>query len=97
LGFWFRHDDKRKIYIKRIKEIIDKAVNLLKWKVLTEKQITAIWNMVIIPKIEYQLNGVLLTKNECNTLMSAIINYVKTNENSPNCIIYDKDIIGLKI
>jgi hypothetical protein len=100
LGFWFRYDNKRKIYIHRIKEIIDKAVKLLKWKTLTEKQITSIWNMVIIPKIEYQLNGVLLTKNECNNLMKTINKLCKNKgklaSTTPNCIIYDKNIIGLK-
>jgi hypothetical protein len=100
LGFYFRHDNNRNIYVNKIKEIIDKTVKILRWKTLTEKQITTIWNMVVIPRIEYQLLGITLTKQECMKLMAPINKLVKHKGNFatslPNYILYDKDFLGLK-
>jgi hypothetical protein len=100
LGFYFRHDNNRNIYVNKIKEIIDKTVKILRWKTLTEKQIITIWNMVIIPRIKYQLLGITLTKQECMKLMAPINKLVKHKGNFatslPNYILYDKDFLGLK-
>jgi hypothetical protein len=69
LGFYFRYDNKRKVYIQRIKMIINKAIKLMRWKKLSDKQITTVWNIVIIPRIEYQMSGVILRKTECDKLI----------------------------
>ncbi|PKY52260.1 hypothetical protein RhiirA4_469785 [Rhizophagus irregularis] len=63
LGFYFKHNNKRSIYKRKIKEIVDKAAKIMRFKMLTEKQVTAVWNMVVIPQIEYQLQGVLLSRD----------------------------------
>ncbi|PKK67774.1 hypothetical protein RhiirC2_783091 [Rhizophagus irregularis] len=63
LGFYFKHNNKRSIYKRKIKEIVDKATKIMRFKMLTEKQVTAVWNMVVIPRIEYQLQGVLLSRD----------------------------------
>src|SRR5256886_9661630 len=100
LGFYFRKDNKRGIYIKVIKSIIDKACKIFNYKHLTDKQTIAVWNMVIIPRIEYQLQGIVLNKRECTKLMARINVLVKRKANLASCtnnfIIYDKEILGLK-
>ncbi|PKK65988.1 hypothetical protein RhiirC2_715180 [Rhizophagus irregularis] len=72
----------------------------MRFKMLTEKQATAIWNMVIIPKLEYQLQGCLLTENECKNLMSPIMKLCKHKgylpSSLPNYIMFDKDLMGVK-
>jgi hypothetical protein len=83
LGFYFRHGNNRTIYVNKIKEIIEKTVKVLRWKTLTEKQITTIWNMVIIPKIEYQLLGVTLTKQECMAHINKLVKHTV-----PHCLKY---------
>jgi hypothetical protein len=49
---------------------------------------------------EYQMMGVILNKIECQKLMRPINELCKTRGNlarlTPNFILYDKDIIGLK-
>ncbi|EXX69182.1 hypothetical protein RirG_098320 [Rhizophagus irregularis DAOM 197198w] len=54
LGFYFEYNNKRSIYKRKIKEIVDKAAKIMRFKMLTEKQVTAVWNMVVISQIEYQ-------------------------------------------
>ncbi|GES87658.1 hypothetical protein GLOIN_2v1824527 [Rhizophagus clarus] len=65
-----------------------------------EKQIIAIWNIVIIPRIEYQLQAIVLTEDECNELMRKINTLIKHScdlpSTIPNFLLHDKDIYGLK-
>ncbi|GET00318.1 hypothetical protein GLOIN_2v1824527 [Rhizophagus clarus] len=100
LGIWYRHDNKRKNFKKKIKNIIDQACKIFRWKKLNEKQIIATWNMVIIPKIEYQLQAIVLTENECKTFMGTITNLVKNRaglaRSTLNFIIHEKELYGLK-
>uniref|UniRef100_U9UKR7 Reverse transcriptase domain-containing protein n=1 Tax=Rhizophagus irregularis (strain DAOM 181602 / DAOM 197198 / MUCL 43194) TaxID=747089 RepID=U9UKR7_RHIID len=49
LGFYFEYNNKRSIYKRKIKEIVDKAAKIMRFKMLTEKQVTAVWNMVNLP------------------------------------------------
>src|SRR6266487_3248419 len=69
LGFYFRKDNKRGIYVKKIKSIIDIACKIFNYTQLSDKQTIAVWNMVIISRIEYQLQRVVLKKKECEKLM----------------------------
>lgn len=46
LRFYFRYDNKRKVYVQRIKMIINKAIKLMRWKKLSDKQIITVWNIV---------------------------------------------------
>jgi hypothetical protein len=100
LGIFFKHNNKRKHYVNNVRKIIDKACKILAWKKLTDKQIIAVWNMVIIPRIEFQLQSVVLNKLECTKLMGRINKLTKHRGNlatsTPNCFMYDKDLFGLK-
>ncbi|GBB96288.1 hypothetical protein RclHR1_02720003 [Rhizophagus clarus] len=100
LGIYFRHDNRRKVYKDRIRLTINDTCRLFHWKKLKEKQVIAIWNIVIIPRIEYQLQAIVLTEDECNELMRKINVLIKhlsdMPSTSPNFLLYDKDIYGLK-
>ncbi|CAB4424719.1 unnamed protein product [Rhizophagus irregularis] len=100
LGIYFRYDNKRKIYKDKISSIINSACNIFNWKKLNEKQIIAVWNIVIIPRIEYQLAAIVLTKSECTKLMTRLNMIIKKRarlaRSTPNFVIYDKDIYDVK-
>ncbi|GBC06112.1 hypothetical protein RclHR1_06630001, partial [Rhizophagus clarus] len=100
LGIYFRHDNRRKVYKDRIRSTINDACRLFRWKKLKEKQIIAIWNIVIIPRIEYQLQAIVLTEDECNELIRKINVLIKHScdlpSTTPNFLLHDKDIYGLK-
>ncbi|EXX74870.1 hypothetical protein GLOIN_2v1824527 [Rhizophagus irregularis DAOM 181602=DAOM 197198] len=100
LGIFFRHDNKRDIYKKKIISIIDSACNIFNWKKLNEKQIIAVWNIVIIPRIEYQMAAIVLKKAECNKLMTRINMIIKKRtglvKSTSNFILYDKELLGMK-
>ncbi|GES91180.1 hypothetical protein GLOIN_2v1771092 [Rhizophagus clarus] len=100
LGIYFRHDNRRKVYKDKIRSMINDACRLIYWKKLKEKQIIAIWNIVIIPRIEYQMQAIVLTEDECNELMRKINVLIKHSSDlpstTPNFLLYDKNIYGLK-
>ncbi|EXX55428.1 hypothetical protein RirG_225510 [Rhizophagus irregularis DAOM 197198w] len=100
LEIFFRYDNKREIYKKKITSIINNTCNIFNWKRLNEKQIIAVWNIVIVPRIEYQLAAIVLKKWECEKLMTRINMIIKKRaglaRSTPNFIIYDKDILGIK-
>ncbi|PKC59701.1 hypothetical protein RhiirA1_469060 [Rhizophagus irregularis] len=100
LGIYFRYDNRRKVYKDKIISIINSACNIFNWKKLNEKQIIAVWNIVIIPRIEYQLAAIVLTKNEYTKLMTRLNMIIKKRasltRSTPNFIIYDKDLYDVK-
>ncbi|RGB26259.1 hypothetical protein C1646_800804 [Rhizophagus diaphanus] len=69
-------------------------------KILTDKQVAKLWNVTLIPVIEYQLLGVVLTRKEAETLMIPLNILMKHKcgmaKTLPNSIIYDKDLYGVK-
>uniref|UniRef100_U9V813 Uncharacterized protein n=1 Tax=Rhizophagus irregularis (strain DAOM 181602 / DAOM 197198 / MUCL 43194) TaxID=747089 RepID=U9V813_RHIID len=100
LGIYFRYDNRRKVYKDKIISIINSACNIFNWKKLNEKQIIAVWNIVIVLRIEYQLAAIVLTKNECTKLMTRLNMIIKKRasltRSTPNFIIYDKDLYDVK-
>ncbi|GET57590.1 hypothetical protein GLOIN_2v1471278 [Rhizophagus irregularis DAOM 181602=DAOM 197198] len=53
-----------------------------------------------MPRIEYQLAAIVLTKDECNKMMTRINAIIKKRaglaKSTPNFIIYEKDLLGAK-
>jgi hypothetical protein len=100
LGIFFHHKNKRKIYVEKITSIAKNFVQICNWKQLTEKQAIYIWNTVFIPRIEYQLAVVVLTKKECNKIMGIVNSTIKhkgcLSKSTSNAIIYDEDIYKVK-
>ncbi|GET67253.1 hypothetical protein GLOIN_2v1824527 [Rhizophagus irregularis DAOM 181602=DAOM 197198] len=100
LGIFFTHDNKRQKHIEKIREMIKGFVKIMSRKVLTDKQTAKLWNITLIPAIEYQLLGVVLSKKEAEALMIPFNTLMKHKSGMPktlpNCIIYDKDLYGVK-
>jgi hypothetical protein len=55
--------------------------------------------VVIISRIEYQLQGIVLSKEKYANMMSCVNKLVKhkasLSSSTPNFLLYDKDIYGL--
>ncbi|GET54112.1 hypothetical protein GLOIN_2v1817843 [Rhizophagus irregularis DAOM 181602=DAOM 197198] len=100
LGIYFKHDNKRKIYKEKITSIVNGACKIFNWKSLNKKQIITVWNVVMVPRIEYQLAAIVLTKRECEILMSKLNSIIKRRaklvKSTPNFILYEKEILGFK-
>ncbi|GBC27874.2 hypothetical protein GLOIN_2v1779003 [Rhizophagus irregularis DAOM 181602=DAOM 197198] len=78
--------------------IIDSACNIFNWKKLNEKQIIAVWTIVIIPRIKYQLAAIVLNKMECISIMARLNVIIKKRaglmKTTPNFVLYEKEIYG---
>ena len=63
----------------------------LKNKPLTDKQLKYIYNMILIPRIEYRTRLTVLSHNECDTLFSKAQTFIKHKlrfpKSSPNSIL----------
>ena len=52
--------------------------------------------MVIIPRIEYQLAAIILSKKECNNMTWIVKKREGLAKTMPNYIIYEKDLYSIK-
>ncbi|PKC55112.1 hypothetical protein RhiirA1_476150 [Rhizophagus irregularis] len=100
LGIFFTHNNNRWVHIEKIEKMIKGFVKVVNKKILTDKQVAKLWNVTLIPAIEYQLLGIVITRQEAEKLMTPVNILMKHKSNMPkslpNCIIYDKDIYGIK-
>lgn len=99
-GICFTFNNNRLIHVQKIMEIVEGFCKYVRWKKLTEKIIVMIWNVVIIPAIEFQLQAVVLTEAECDKIMVKVNNVVKHScflpTSCPNAVMYDKELFNFK-
>lgn len=62
-----------------IESSVKKMINFMRWKKLTAKECILIWNTVMIPMIEYQLQCTVLTDTLIERLDSKIRDLIKRN------------------
>lgn len=100
LGIFFTHNNNRAVHIKKMKNMIEGFVKIMRRKVVTDKQVCKLWNINMIPALEYQLLGVVISEIEARQLMAPVNTLIKHKSkipsSLPNCIIYDKDLYGVK-
>ncbi|GBC20468.2 Down syndrome cell adhesion molecule-like protein Dscam2 [Rhizophagus irregularis DAOM 181602=DAOM 197198] len=100
LGIFFTYNNNRAVHIKKMKDMIEGFVKIMNRKIITDKQVCKLWNTNMIPALEYQLQGVVITENEAKQLMAPINTLIKHKckmpSSLPNCVLYDKDIYGVK-
>lgn len=100
LGIFFTHNNNRLVHIKKMEDMIAGFVKIMTRKILTDKQVCKLWNINMIPVLKYQLLGVVILKEEAKRLMALINTLIKhkykLSKSLPNCIIYDKDLYGVK-
>jgi len=71
LGVWFNLNNNKRFVINQIKEEIINLSRTIKMKCnyITDKQALYIFNMLIIPKIEYRSQITVLKETQCNNIM----------------------------
>jgi ribonuclease HI len=100
LGVWLNNYASFKSHNTQIENIVKKMINIMKWKKLTAKECIFLWNSVVIPMIEYQLQCTVLKDSLVDNLDSKIRNLIKSKShlavNTNNSIVHDKDFLGCK-
>ena len=95
LGVWINLNG----FVKnQAKEIVVQFTNAIRQKHITDKQLLYLWNMVIIPTIEYRAQLTALTQNECSKITSIFrrifknklnLSIIAPNAIMENCYIYN--------
>src|SRR6185369_10321798 len=68
LGVWINAKGSTSYVKTSVQNEIIRMESIMRHKFLSDKQILYIFNHVMIPRIEYQLQLTLLSENECKTL-----------------------------
>jgi hypothetical protein len=96
LGVFVTESGSKKFQKERMKKMVDYMATILRGKQITDKQVIYIFNVVIIPMLEYNLNDMTLTEKECNKIASGFIAIIKNKaclaRTSPNALIYAKEV-----
>ncbi|EXX74277.1 hypothetical protein RirG_052590 [Rhizophagus irregularis DAOM 197198w] len=77
LGCYFSSSNLRKRSIKRIKDIIEKFLNPIRRKCITVGHIAYLINHVLISRVVYVAQLMILSENEWNFLFTPVIKLVK--------------------
>ncbi|EXX53868.1 hypothetical protein RirG_239880 [Rhizophagus irregularis DAOM 197198w] len=101
LGVWFNAFNRRNHVIDQIKNEINNCCNsMILRKKLTDKQMAFIFNVLIIPRIEYRAQLIILSEHECNKIMAKFrilfkhkLKFMKT---TPNSIVHLKEMFNVK-
>ena len=70
LDVWVNLDGDRKFVIQQCKNEVIRVANILKRKPLTDKQLLYLWNMVVIPRLEYRSQLMMLKRSDCDNIVS---------------------------
>ena len=68
LGVWINLNGSRSFVKNQAKNIVVQFTNAIRQKQITDKQLLYLWNMVVIPTIEYRAQLTALTQNECSKI-----------------------------
>ncbi|EXX64219.1 hypothetical protein RirG_144880 [Rhizophagus irregularis DAOM 197198w] len=100
LGVWFSAQANFKSHNRIIEDCVKRLTNVMRWKKLTAKECIYLWNTVIIPVVEYQLQCTVLNKVLIEKLDSKIRSVIKQKcglaAHTSNSVIHDKDFLGCK-
>ena len=100
LGCWFTLDGKQTQQTKLITNEISHLTNTLKTKHITDKQVSYIINIVIIPILEYHIHNIILSQTTCNKILSSYLSIAKHKSNlaitTPNSTLLNHNIYGIK-
>ena len=77
LGVWLMAADLKQTIKKRLGAEIKQMANLLNRKKISIEHIKYINNVVVLPRAEYKLNMVMLSKHECDKLHQPVIRIAK--------------------
>src|SRR6266498_2995234 len=82
------------------KDIVKEVVTSLKKKQVTDKQLLYIYNMIIVPRLEYRSQVTFLTENECNSIVSPFRkifkNKLSISLTAPNSIMNNSNLYNFR-
>src|SRR3954469_24548947 len=100
LGVWINFEGNRRFIKKQAQDEVESMCNILKRKKLTDKQLLYLYNMVIMPCIEYRTQLCFLSKNECDTIMKPFRKLFKQKMcfsiTMPNAILENRQIYNFR-
>jgi len=100
LGVWLNLSKQRKYVLMQAKDIVKEVVTSLKKKRVTDKQLLYIYNMIIVPRLEYRTQMTFLTENECNSIVSPFRkifkNKLSISSTAPNSIMNNPNLYNFR-
>ena len=78
LGVWISLADNRTFITNQIHEEIKSAITIMRKKRLTDAQLAYIFNMVILPRIEYKSQLTLPSEKHCVRIMASYIAFLRS-------------------
>src|SRR5215212_729055 len=99
LGVWISEKDNKNFVKNQIKDELDKAYNVMKYKKLIDDQIKYIYNVVLVPRCEYKMLITILSREEIKKLTTRIRkllrNKIGISNIAPNIILPHKELYNL--
>ena len=78
-----------------MKKLTDYMAFILRGKPITDKQAIYIFNAVVIPMLEYNLNDMTLSESECIKITSRFVSTIKNKaflaRTAPGALLYTKE------
>jgi len=100
LGVWININCNRSFVKSQIKNEITSFCNLMKYKKATDKQVLYLWNMVIIPRIEYRAQITHISQREFSFFTSIFRRTFKhllnISSTMPNAIMENRYIYNFR-
>ena len=100
LGIWINLASDRRFIIEQAKDEVTQFCTTLKTKRITDKQLLYLWNMIVIPRIEYRTQVTHLTSRECSHITSIFQKFfkhkVKLSWTAPNAILENHHIYNFR-
>ena len=78
LGVWISLSDNRTFITKQIHEEIKSAITIMRSKRLTDTQLTYIFNMVILPRVEYKSQLTLPSEKHCDRIIASYVAFLRS-------------------
>src|SRR5215216_974590 len=98
-GVWISEKDNKNFVKNQIKDKLDKAYNVMKYKKLIDDQIKYIYNVVLVPRCEYKMLITILSREEIKKLTTQIRkllrNKIGISNIAPNVILPHKELYNL--
>jgi hypothetical protein len=98
LGVWISAKYNKTFIKQHLSSEISSFIDKIKLKLLTDKQLRYLNNMVLIPRLEYRSKLIVLSKNECEVLFRPLRMILKKKprlrRDFPNAILHNKLAYG---
>ena len=99
LGVWIGETDNKHFVNKQIKDEIDRAYNIMKYKKIIDDQVRYIYNVVLVPRCEYKMMITILSRGDINMLTTKIRrlmrNKIGISNTVPNIILTHREFYNL--